>query len=139
MILNTSGTSILSGTPWRRHLVDGISLGGKRFLNASSAQGWTGIVEPTGMYALNRPTIPGAFSHTPPRSTWPPVLGAGAVRFGLPSAIRGIPGVGYVIHWATPAACNTGAGNAKHNNIRCCMSRLDIHASNVAAVPSFEL
>jgi len=31
-------------------------------------------------------------------------LGAGAERFGFPSAVRGIPALGYFSHWAEPGA-----------------------------------
>src|SRR2546428_6085163 len=37
----------------------------------------------------------------PLRSGWPSwVRGAGAVRLGLPSLVRGVPGRGILIHWA---------------------------------------
>src|SRR5438067_3132991 len=42
--------------------------------------------------------------HMPLRSALPSaVRGAGADRFGLPSAVRGTPGVGCSSHWAEPA------------------------------------
>src|SRR2546427_7493977 len=40
-------------------------------------------------------------SQTPPRSGWPSeACGAGALRLGLPSLVRGVPGKGTLIHWA---------------------------------------
>jgi hypothetical protein len=38
-------------------------------------------------------------THIPEKSGLPPeVFGAGARRFGLPSGVRGVPGVGKLIH-----------------------------------------
>src|SRR6185295_11169537 len=38
---------------------------------------------------------------TPLISGWPPeACGAGALRLGLPSLVRGVPGKGTLIHWA---------------------------------------
>src|SRR5438477_4306063 len=49
--------------------------------------------------------------HMPLRSALPSaVRGAGADRFGLPSAVRGTPGVGCSSHWAEPAP-----GSATHH------------------------
>src|SRR5262245_18303908 len=37
----------------------------------------------------------------PLRSGWPSeACGAGALRLGLPSSVRGVPGKGSLIHWA---------------------------------------
>src|SRR5262245_27376083 len=37
----------------------------------------------------------------PPRSGWPSeARGAGALRLGLPSLVRGVPGKGTLTHWA---------------------------------------
>jgi hypothetical protein len=47
-------------------------------------------------------------SHMPLRSGLPPARGAGAVRFGEPSALRGTLGVGTSNHWAA-------SGNAAAN------------------------
>src|SRR5689334_14858462 len=49
---------------------------------------------------------------SPERSGLPSeALGAGAVRFGLPSGVRGMPGVGWSSHWAvtSPAGKSTAA------------------------------
>jgi len=47
------------------------------------------------------------------------VRGAGADRFGLPSGRRGIPGVGYTIHWALTDAQQTHTSkiNATRNDM----------------------
>src|SRR4029434_7544077 len=44
---------------------------------------------------------PGRPVQGPDRSIWPSAArGAGAARFGLPSDVRGIFGVGWLSHWA---------------------------------------
>src|ERR1700681_2358010 len=46
-------------------------------------------------------------SHRPERSGLPSgARGAGATRFGLPSAVRGVPGVGWFNHCAASGALN---------------------------------
>src|SRR5436190_20872698 len=50
----------------------------------------------------NFSTSPGAaisVCQRPAKSGLPPVRGAGAVRFGLPSRVRGTPRAGSLIHW----------------------------------------
>src|SRR6476646_1596371 len=48
---------------------------------------------------LKRYAFPAAVCHTPDKSGLPSgVRGTGAVRFGFPSAVRGIPGVGKLSH-----------------------------------------
>src|SRR5579871_3931499 len=48
--------------------------------------------------------------HSPDRSGLPSgIRGTGAVRFGFPSAVRGMPGVGKFSHWARAATVNTMA------------------------------
>jgi hypothetical protein len=58
------------------------------------------------------PTYPAPGIHSPEMSGLPSaVFGAGAVRFGLPSAVRGIPAVGYFNHWGADEAAITNASN----------------------------
>ena len=58
----------------------------------------------------------GAGCHRPDKSGLPSgVLGAGAARFGLPSAVRGIPGVGQSSHCAPN---ETGSSNNAASAIR---------------------
>src|SRR5438552_9596162 len=57
---------------------------------------------------------------SPERSGFPSAfLGAGADRLGLPSAIRGMPGVGYLSHCAAGAApiINTAASVSRRANM----------------------
>src|SRR6476660_2393518 len=60
--------------------------------------------------------------HTPDRSGCPSaVTGAGALRFGLPSAGRGTPGVGVFSHWAetdAPQETPSASPNATFHPLR---------------------
>ena len=52
-------------------------------------------------------------SQTPERSGFPSaVFGAGAVRLGLPSGVRGRPGVGKLSHWAPKGTHNPDTASA---------------------------
>src|ERR1700704_736117 len=65
-----------------------------------SAQGWTSPGFRSA--AMLRSYLGEILCHRPERSGLPStVRGAGAVRFGLPFAARGIPGVGYFSHCAS--------------------------------------
>src|SRR5579863_2327709 len=51
----------------------------------------------------------GVLAQMPDRSGFPSrVLGAGADRFALPSLRRGVPGAGYLIHWAIAVPASPG-------------------------------
>ena len=56
--------------------------------------------------------------HTPDRSGLPSgARGAGALRFGLPSAVRGMPGVLRSSHWASAGIVPTTRTSAARNNL----------------------
>src|SRR6266545_270959 len=56
--------------------------------------------------------------HIPVRSGWPPVpRGAGAVRFGLPSDLRGMFGVGRSSHWAAAGNVPTTSASSVNNRV----------------------
>src|SRR5215813_12633280 len=92
---------VLSAGPHGRHWIPGESLrkSSARCRTKASAQGW---ISPAFMSAA---TLPEYFAEIlcqiPDKSGLPStVRGAGAVRFGLPLAVRGMPGVGYFSHCA---------------------------------------
>src|SRR5688572_10794552 len=100
-ILNGYGTKSDRGTPPTRQFEVGSSLAllARRVLNSASAQGRNGTVSPAFIPLVmssislrvgrQRPAIDGLPSA---------VRGAGAVRSARPSAVRGIPGVGFFSH-----------------------------------------
>src|SRR6185295_20186114 len=75
-----------------------------------------GTFAPTGM-KRSRPRPLGLVNwrleiQIPLRSGWPSeARGAGALRLGLPSLVRGVPGKGRVIHWACAVKARPRARN----------------------------
>jgi hypothetical protein len=71
---------------------------------------------PPGSILMSSGIGAGSACHTPERSGVPcaPVRGAGAARFGLPSAVRGRSGVGWFTHcaWLVDGA-NNGAASSR--------------------------
>src|SRR5215475_2124738 len=100
MSLNgVAGTSIASGTPWGRHRPEGRSLliVSCRCLYNAAAAGWNGTSTP--FQAIFSRYRASGFLQIPVRSGLPSdVLGTGAERLGLPSAVRGILGSGTLAH-----------------------------------------
>src|SRR5919201_328416 len=93
-ILNGYGTAVDRGTPPTTHQPVGSSLlsVSRRCLYSSAAHGVIGA--PSLMSFAMSPMYRPWTSHKPDRSGLPSgVFGAGAVRFGLPSGVRGMPGV----------------------------------------------
>src|SRR5262245_12528314 len=92
-----------------------------RLLNSCAAHGWNGTS--SGLMSLAMlPTYPGPGAQSPETSVLPSdSLGAGAERFGLPSAVRGMPAVGYLSH--------CGAGNPANINVAANIARACIENS----------
>src|ERR1700720_1687762 len=79
-----------------------------RCLTKVCAHGW--ISSGLRSAVMLAPYLAEILSHTPERSGFPSaVRGAGAVRFGLPPEVRGMPGVGRFSHCAFKKV--TGADN----------------------------
>src|SRR5215813_1885737 len=95
-----------SVTPWEMHFPDGRSfpLFAWRSSKIALARGVQGTSTPSA--AISTSHLPLLVCQMPERSGWRPsgVLGAGALRFGLPSAVRGMFGVGNPIHCAAAVA-----------------------------------
>src|SRR2546428_13560466 len=100
MILKgVAGTSMMSGTPWGKQRPEGRSLlkFSCRSLYSASAHGWKGTGIPSAATLFKY--LPSGFLQIPVRSGLPSrVLGAGAVRLGLPAAVRGMFGKGTFTH-----------------------------------------
>src|SRR5215471_11257422 len=100
-ILNGYGTAVDRGTPPTTHQPVGSSLlsVSRRCLYSSAPHGVIGA--PSFRSFARSPMYRVCVIQMPDKSGLPSgCLGAGAVRFGLPSAVRGMPGVGYLIHCA---------------------------------------
>src|SRR5215831_9458988 len=101
MIFLGSDPFMMVSGPFGRQLVPGLSRPrfAKERLTFSMAQGRTSVGLRSAAIFIRY--LPALMPQTPDKSGFPSeVRGAGAFRFGLPSGVRGVPGVGYAIHWA---------------------------------------
>src|SRR5215468_5437987 len=101
MIFLGSDPFMMVSGPFGRQFVPGLSRPrfAKERLTFSTAQGRTSVGLRSA--AIFMRYLPALMPQTPDKSGFPSeVRGAGAFRFGLPSGVRGMPGVGYLIHCA---------------------------------------
>src|SRR5215472_3838065 len=105
MIFLGSAPFMMVSGPFGRQFVPGLSRPrfAKERVTFSMAQGWTSVGLRSAAIFIKY--LPALTPHTPDKSGFPSaVRGAGAFRFGLPSAVRGMPGGGVVIHCAGAGA-----------------------------------
>src|SRR2546425_6700643 len=102
MILVGVPSASKSVTPWGRQRSDGrpFPLLAWRSWNSARDEGVNGTSTPSAARLFSH--LPLGVIQIPDKSGLPSaVLGAGAVRLGFPSAVRGVPGVGYDSHCAS--------------------------------------